>query len=213
MRRAIKRVPDLRDQIFERLRESILAGEISGDERLTEMTVAKLYSVSRTPAREALALLFQAGLLAQDDRGYRLPSFSRQDIDDVFEVRRLIEPYAVRSICADASDAELKALARAAKTELARGKEHTSYVEANRRLRTRLFQLLRNEKLQQLVSLFNDRLAFIRVRTLRDPATRRISVEGNRRMIDAVVRRDAGEAEAAMRYLLDEAQKATIALL
>lgn len=213
MRRAIKRVPDLRDQIFQRLRASILAGEIADTERLTEMTVAKLYGVSRTPAREALALLFQVGLLAQDERGYRLPAFSRQDIDDVFEVRRLIEPYAVRSICDDASDADLKALASFAASELARGDDHTGYVEANRRLRARLFQLLRNEKLQQLVSLFNDRLAFIRVRTLGDPVTRRISVEGNRRLIDAVVRRDAGDAEASMRYLLDEAHKATVALL
>jgi|SRR6185437_12339759 len=213
MKRAIKRVPDLREQVFTKLREDINAGAIADDERLTEMTVAKLYDVSRTPAREALALLFQAGLLAQDERGYRLPTFSKKDIDDVFEVRHIIEPYAVRCVCADGSDADLKSLERFAKSELARSAENMSYVSANERIRSRLFQMLRNEKLYQLLNLFADRLAFIRVRTLRDPATRRISVEGNERLIAAVVRRDADDAAACMVYLLNEAHKATIALL
>lgn len=51
MRRAIKRVPDLREQVFTKLREDINAGAIGDDERLTEMTVAKLYDVSRLRRR------------------------------------------------------------------------------------------------------------------------------------------------------------------
>lgn len=213
MVRSVKRVPDLRQQVFDRVRESIHAGALADDERITEMTVAKLYSVSRTPAREALALLSQAGLLAQDERGYRLPSFSRRDIDELFEVRRLIEPYAVRTICNDASDAELEALAAFARRELARSGETAKYAEANRRLRARIFRLVRNAKLNELVHSFEDRLAFIRVRTLRDPAIRRISSEGNGRLVEAISRRDADVAERTMHYLLDEAQAAIVALL
>jgi DNA-binding GntR family transcriptional regulator len=213
MTRAVKRVPDLREQIFERLRASIRAGEVSHDDRLTEMTVAKQFDVSRTPAREALALLFQAGMLTQDARGYRLPPFSRKDIDDLFEVRHLIEPYAVRQIAEAATDAELKALERFAKTELRRSGQDMRYVEGNRRVRARLFSLLRNDKVLQLVNLFEDRLAFIRVRTLSDPAIRRISVEGNQRLIAAIAARDADGAEETMRYLLSEAHKAVVALL
>lgn len=210
---AVKRVPDLRQQIFDRLRESIVAGTVKDDERLTEMTVAKLFNVSRTPAREALALLFQAGFLAQDERGYRVPGFSRKDIDDVFEVRHLIEPYAVGCICRSATDAELKSLERFANAELKRSADNVGVIEANKRVRSRLFELLRNEKLLQLVNLFEDRLAFIRVRTLRDPAIRRISVEGNERLIAAVAARDEHAAEACMRYLLDEAHEAIVAVL
>ena len=211
--RTIKRVPDLRQQIFDQLRESLNAGSVPGDERLTEMTVAKRYNVSRTPAREALALLSQAGLLAQDERGYRVPSFSRKDIDDVFEVRHLIEPYAVACIARAATDAELRSLARFADAELKRSGGNAGYVDANKRIRQRLFGLLRNDKLQQLIGVFEDRQAFIRVRTLHDPAIRRISAEGNKRLIDAVTTRDAHGAEACMRYLLTEARKAVISLL
>jgi DNA-binding GntR family transcriptional regulator len=209
----LKRAPDLRRQIFDQLRAGINAGTIPRDERLTEMTVAKLYNVSRTPAREALALLSQAGLLAQDERGYRVPGFSRKDIDDVFEVRHLIEPFAVACIARDATDAELKSLARFAHAELKRDGDNDGYVEANKRIRQRLFALLRNDKLQQLIGVFEDRQAFIRMRTLHDPAIRRISAEGNARLIDAVTTRDAQGAEACMHYLLTEARKAVISLL
>jgi DNA-binding GntR family transcriptional regulator len=207
---AVQRVPDLRQQIFDQLRDGINAGVITDNERLTEMTVAKRYDVSRTPAREALALLYQAGLLVQEERGYRVPRFSRADIDNVFEVRRLIEPYAVACICRSATDVELKALARFAQTEL---KRSDAYPEANARIRTRLFALLRNDKLLAFVTSFDDRLAFIRTRTLHDPAIRRISLEGNTRLIEAVVARDAKAAEACMRFLLDEAHKAVVDLL
>jgi len=211
--RTIKRVPDLRQQIFDQLRDGIKSGAVPRDERLTEMTVAKRYNVSRTPAREALALLLQAGLLAQDERGYRVPSFSRKDIDHVFEVRHLIEPYAVSCIAREATDAELKSLARFAESELKRNAGGDGYVEANKRIRQRLFALLRNDKLQQLIGLFEDRQAFIRMRTLHDPAIRRISAEGNARLIAAVTTRDAQGAEACMRYLLTEARKAVISFL
>lgn len=213
MSRLIERVPDLREQVFERLRENINSGAIGFDERLTEMTVAKQFGVSRTPAREALALLNQAGLLSQDERGYRLPSFSRTDIDELFEVRRLIEPFAVRCVCRDASDRDLQALDRFAKSELARYGGGIQYVEANRRVRARLFELLKNQKLRYFVTHFEDRLAFIRVKTLQNPKIRRISVEGNKKLFAVVTRRNEAAAEAAMIYLLDQAHKAVVAML
>jgi DNA-binding GntR family transcriptional regulator len=209
----VQRVPDLRQQIFDQVRESINSGAVGSDERLTEMTVAKRYNVSRTPAREALALLLQAGLVTQDERGYRVPTFSRSDIDNVFEVRGLVEPYAVTCICRDATDAELKALSKFASAELKRSTNRESYADSNKRIRTRLFSLLRNDKLLAVVTAFEDRLAFIRRQTLRDPVTRKISAEGNARLIEAIAARDAAGAESCMRYLLDEAYKAVIAFI
>jgi DNA-binding GntR family transcriptional regulator len=213
MKRAIKRVPDLRAQIFDQLRQSVNAGEIGPEERLTEMTVAKRYAVSRTPAREALALLHQAGILTQDSRGYCLPNFSRQDIEDLFKVRWQIEPFAVRSICESATDAELQALEKFANAEFGRDTDDEKYIEINRRVRNRIFQLLRNKVLQQIVTMFEDRLAFIRIWTLRNPEIHRISAEGNKRLVAAIVDRDADKAETAMRYLLKEAQKAIFSSL
>jgi len=211
--KTLKRVPDLRDQIFEQLRESIHAGELDVSERLTEVEVAKRYNVSRTPAREALALLHKADLLKLDDQGYGLPVFSEKDINDMFEVRRMIEPPAIRLICADATAPELKTLERFSKAELKDEDDAATYGDVNRRMRQLLFSYLRNDKLRATINSFEDRLAFVRIRTLQLPELRKKSVNGNSRLLSAITKRNADEAAKWMNYLLDESQKAMIALV
>ncbi len=88
-----------------------------------------------------------------------------------------------------------------------------TYVKTNQRIRARIFSLLRNDKLHAVIASFDDRLMFIRRRTLRDPATRRISAQGNMKMAEAIAARDAKGAEISMCHLLDEAQKAILALI
>lgn len=209
----VQRVPDLRQQVFDQLREDINSGRLADDEKLTEMTVAARYNVSRTPAREALALLVQAGLLVPDDRGYRVPAFSKADIDNVFEVRRLLEPHAVACIALDASDAELKSMLKFVAAEVRRNAADISYVQSNQRIRARIFSLLRNDKLHGVIASFDDRLVFIRRQTLRDPVVRKISSSGNLRLAEAIAARDVDAAETCMRHLLDEAYRAIIAII
>src|SRR5262245_46476875 len=106
----IERVPNLRSQIYERLRAAIRAGAYPPGTRLLESDVAKDLGVSRTPAREALALLTRDGILVHEGRSFKLPIYDAQQIRDVFEIRRRLEPYAVRMACERASTTELKTL-------------------------------------------------------------------------------------------------------
>jgi DNA-binding GntR family transcriptional regulator len=209
----VQRVPDLRQQVFSQLREDIYSGTIADDERLTEMTVAGRYNVSRTPAREALALLVQAGLLAPEGRGYRVPSFSKADIDDAFEVRRLLEPYAMGCIARVATDADLKAMLKFVAGEVKKTGDNLSYVKGNQRIRARILSLLGNAKLQAIIATFDDQLVFIRRQTLREPVIRQISAQGNLKLAEALAARDVAAAEGCMTSLLSEAQKAIISLI
>lgn len=209
----VQRVPDLRQQVLDQLREDISSGAIADDEKLTEMTVAGRYNVSRTPAREALALLVQAGLLAPEGRGYRVPSFSKADIDDVFEVRRLVEPYAMGCIARDATDADLKAMLKFVAAEVKKTGDNLSYVKGNQRIRARILSLLGNAKLQAVIATFDDQLVFIRRQTLREPLIRQISAQGNLKLAEALAARDVAAAEACMTSLLSEAQRAIVSLI
>ncbi len=53
-------------------------------------------------------MLAQAGILEADSSGFRLPSFSRSDMEEVFEIRMLIEPYAIRLSSEKTSDKDLE---------------------------------------------------------------------------------------------------------
>lgn len=86
----------LGDDIAARLRAAILAGHFGPGERLGEERLAKLMNVSRGPIREALALLEREGLVvSQRNRGAFVAQLSRQDLDELYTLRRAIETLAL----------------------------------------------------------------------------------------------------------------------
>lgn len=66
---------------------------------LTENAIAEAAGVSRTPVRDALLRLEAAGLVRRVPRkGAYVPALTAQDIENMMEVRRVIEDWAVRKV-------------------------------------------------------------------------------------------------------------------
>jgi DNA-binding GntR family transcriptional regulator len=99
------------DTVVERLRESILSGRFAPGERLVEAELARELAISRGPIREALALLEKDGLVVNvPRRGKFLPAFDVQTIDEIYSLRKVLEPYAVQLLIGSLTDEKLKAL-------------------------------------------------------------------------------------------------------
>jgi GntR family transcriptional regulator of vanillate catabolism len=91
-----------------KIREMILRGELQPGQRLGEEALAERLGVSRTPIRQALPALAREGLLAAAGRrGYRVRSFSPQDVLDAIETRGVLEGLAARRIAERGPSAEL----------------------------------------------------------------------------------------------------------
>lgn len=90
--------PSLSDTVFERIREAILTRKLLPGSRVVESTIAKQFSVSKTPVREAFLKLAQIGLIEQDVRESRVVSASRKAIEDSFRVRIALEEESMRSL-------------------------------------------------------------------------------------------------------------------
>src|SRR5512136_1470088 len=100
----------LTEQVVLKLRELILGGELAAGQRVAEVAIAEQLGVSRTPVREALAVLSQEGLLgAAGKRGYLVQEFGNKDIADAIEVRGLLEGAAARQVAEKGPEAELLA--------------------------------------------------------------------------------------------------------
>jgi DNA-binding GntR family transcriptional regulator len=85
------------EQATRSLREEILSGAIASGTRLGEAELATRLSVSRTPIREALSRLAAEGLVEiQPNRGARVATWSTGQLREIFELRLLLEPAAVR---------------------------------------------------------------------------------------------------------------------
>lgn len=84
-------------RVLASLREAILDGDIAPGTRLRAAAIAERFEASRTPAREALVLLAQEGLVDLiPRRGAVVRPFEFGDVLDLYEVRALLEPYAAR---------------------------------------------------------------------------------------------------------------------
>jgi DNA-binding GntR family transcriptional regulator len=76
------------------IRERTLKGVYSSGLRITEQEIADATGVSRTPVREALHRLQAEGFVTLiPNQGAAVTEWSGQSIDDVFELRALLEPY------------------------------------------------------------------------------------------------------------------------
>ena len=79
------------------VRDLVLGGGMAAGERLSEIALAQMLGVSRTPLRAALSRLEQEGLLELiPSGGYAIRSFTAADVFDAIELRGVMEGTALR---------------------------------------------------------------------------------------------------------------------
>lgn len=86
----------LTDEIVDILRERILKGEYVIGEKIVENQIATEFRVSRTPIRDAFKQLESEGLIDYiPNRGSFAKGFTKQDMEDIYDVRRALEQLAI----------------------------------------------------------------------------------------------------------------------
>jgi DNA-binding GntR family transcriptional regulator len=85
------------DHAYRLIRAQILSGQRAGGEWLREGDLAESIGVSRTPVREALRRLTAEGLVRYErNRGVQVAAWTPQDLDEIFSLRSVLEPWACR---------------------------------------------------------------------------------------------------------------------
>lgn len=101
--------PLLNEVAFDRIKRDILTCALGPGEQVTEAQLAERYQLGRAPIRAALLGLAQAGLVrAIPRRGYLIAPITTQDVQDVTQLRLLLEPTAARLASGRFTEAELK---------------------------------------------------------------------------------------------------------
>jgi GntR family transcriptional regulator of gluconate operon len=85
----------LGDQLARVLRRQILSGERPGGDLLIEKALAEDFGTSRGPVRDALAQLDEDGLIAASGRSYRVLEVTAHDIEEIYDLRYLLERHAM----------------------------------------------------------------------------------------------------------------------
>ncbi|MES2093577.1 MAG: GntR family transcriptional regulator [Actinomycetota bacterium] len=93
----------LPEAVYDALRESIVTMADPPGAFLTETAVAERYGVARPTAKAALERLVSEGLLSRRaHHAAQVPQLSREDIQDLYSNRAILEEAALQNLAADA---------------------------------------------------------------------------------------------------------------
>lgn len=200
-----------RERVYEYLKSAILSGRMNPGEKLAEEHLAKTFGVSRTPVREALHKLGSEGFIKpRTKRGFIVSRDSKEEVEELFELRSILEGYTLGVISQTISDETLKQLDGFVQNaeEALRRKKINEVFKWNTRFHDTLHELVANKaRLHRLIVNMRKYVLRHRKDTLRYPDGGRRAVEGHRKILMALKLKDPELCERIMREHIQEAKE------
>ena len=194
----ISEVKQLRDIIFEYLRQEILEGNLKPDDRLIERDIAVKLNVSRTPIREALRKLELEGYVEHVPRkGVVVHGFNINEIEEIFDIRKELECLVVRKAISNISDHDIQIL----KVILAdiENEENEDQVQLTVKGLKEFDEVILNMTKMPLLNNFVHSLQESLMRykkiNLSDAPRRMNAISEHKAILQAIIARDASQAE------------------
>jgi DNA-binding GntR family transcriptional regulator len=140
-------------QVVERLRDDITSGYLAPGVRLQAETLAQELGVSRMPVREALHILQAEGLVELFPyRGAIVSQLTRTEIIEVFTIRIILEPQAVKLGVERMTNDDLQQLRQFREELESSERDVNRWIELDRAFFTFLFELSGHPRLCELIS-------------------------------------------------------------
>jgi DNA-binding GntR family transcriptional regulator len=199
--RRIQRGAGIVDKVCELIRADIMSLRIPPDTRISIDSLVRQLGVSQTPIREALSRLEATGLvIKQHFVGYcSAPQLNRRQLDELYELRLMLEPQAARYAAERMSAEELRAVVQLAK-KMEPGESRSSYdrfAVQDSELHDLIASGTDNTLLRDVLAKLHTHLHIFRLR-FHSTVTREAHAE-HAELVAALAKRNPAAAEAAMR--------------
>jgi DNA-binding GntR family transcriptional regulator len=193
----------LGQDVYEKLKQAIVNGDLPPDSRLIESRMANVLGISRTPVREAIHKLEREGLLRHNPSGgFFIVGLTRSDIKETFGIRSVLESYAARLAATHHKGEEeldpLDQKIQEYQLHLDQGNLKT-LLRINTEFHDLLYALSRSPKLIKMISDLQDQIYRFRQVLLKTEENARMSNEDHKLMIEFIKRRDAKAVEKLVR--------------
>jgi DNA-binding GntR family transcriptional regulator len=190
------------DWVTDEIREAIIELRLRPGEALREAAIADQLGVSKTPIREAIMRLEKEGLVETASfKGAVVTGYSRRDLEEIYELRALLEGAAARTAAQRASAQTLDELAGilARSRALRDAGRLTDLASLLGEFDVVIYAQVTNARIAALIDNMRAHLGRIGKLTEAIPGRVEASVEEHARIVDAIARRDGEEAERFMR--------------
>lgn len=201
----------LGDQVYEALVNSIVTGVLPPGARITEVELARQYSVSRGPLREAIRRLEERRLVTREPHvGARVVALSQEVLLEIFQVREALEGMAARLAAERMSDVQLAELSAMLASHAEQVEKSEVYHQRHHDwdFHYRIAQGARNSMISTLLcgDLYQ-LLRLYRYQHKSTPKRARAALQEHRRIVDALTDRDGELAELLMRRHISTARR------
>ncbi len=196
----------LREEVFQTLRNAILRGYLLPGGRLMEIHLAAELGVSRTPVREAIQMLAKEGLAEiLPRRGARVAGISGKDLEDVLEIRSVLEDLAVKDACQKMTPEQYAELDRAMRdfAEAAKIRDERRAAEADERFHDAIYRASGNERLAAIIASLREQMFRYRYEYIKDAAVYGQLIKEHSAILDALRRKDEKDVRKIMRAHLE----------
>jgi DNA-binding GntR family transcriptional regulator len=202
--------PSLGEGIYARLKRDIVSCVFAPGESCSESQLAEHYGVSKAPVRWALAALSREHLvIARPRQGYTVAPLTISSINEMFDVRMIVEPATARMAAGRADIALLKEIqARIAQRWKAGDRRsERRWIEANIAFHIEIARAAGNERLARIATaLLEDSQRIMHLLTFKFEGVKPMGRD-HHELIDALARGDGDTAEEVARRHLENSRR------
>lgn len=200
-----KRTPERDEQVYQRLHQQIVRGELSPGERLVEEELAERLGETRGVVHTALLRLSHDGVVVRErNRGARVRRVSIREAIEIIEARRAIESLAAGYAALRRTDADVEELQRLLREmqQLKADGQLLELSERNAALHGRILEISGHSVAIEVSRRLRSQVVRFQFRTVLAPGRSERSSGEHDRLVGAIASRNRHGAEDAMRLHL-----------
>jgi DNA-binding GntR family transcriptional regulator len=211
---AIKRSETLAKQTYVVLRRAVRRGVLTRGNLYSEVQIAEMLRISRTPVREALVHLVRQGIIEKiGQQGFRLREVGARERRELYDLRRAVESYVVRRLAAESSHEQVAGLKVILKRqeETLRGSlpfDSVAFSEAGEAFHLSMPSLIGLERSAEILETLRGVLWVSGVRASERRERPAKALDEHRAILRGVERHDSDAAEHALLFHLDKTAEA-----
>jgi len=179
-----------KDVAYEQIKKAILSNELAPNSPVREMELAQQLQMSRTPIREALRDLEAEGLVeTYPARGTIVTAITPQDIEEIFQLRTMLEQWGLERSIYRISDQELNQL-QTLFTQAYTAKDTNANHKVDRQLHRLIIEKSGSHRLVVFLNMLNAQIERVRQHGAQDQKDREISYHQHMEIIDLIRKRE-----------------------
>ncbi|MDH3500868.1 MAG: GntR family transcriptional regulator, partial [Acidimicrobiia bacterium] len=177
--------------VRETLRTAILSGSLVGGTRLVQADIADMLRVSTTPVREALRDLASEGMIRLDaHRGGVVHELSNEELAEIYDIRSIMEPAAMRQAVAKMTDEILEQVTRIHE-KMAAAPASADFVDDNRDFHLAIYDAAGSPRMASILKgLLDASVMYVSAGHQQRPELRFKAVADHAQILEALYARD-----------------------